>query len=138
MERINLGSSLVTLIVTNFTNLNIPPSGFAAEPATFAQDMKSGEQIVTAVGTVTKFVAVITSTVTLNILKGPTLEAWRQQMLTNCNIGSVVFTLDYMPSNALYSYDNAVINSIEFSANGTEPFAKLTLQCETLVNKGIA
>ena len=138
-EPLVLSSALVSLIVPAYPQLNIPPEGFASEPATSTQNEDSAELIDTAYSWAYKMKVTAKYTFVLHVLKGKYLDAWIKLQEGTSLLGGVTFQPDYTTgaSNFAQTYVVAVLSKIDINSNGSEPYGTITLTLGKHVNSSI-
>ena len=133
-----LNRVLTSMIVANFTNLNVISSNMGKTFAKLVFDGNFDEQIETATGIVTSPEPYVMAIVTVGILRTQSLAAaWLSQAQTISDIGSIALHSDTTTFGAI-DLANCVIRNIDPGAyDGTDPVVKLTIRGTYYINNNL-
>lgn len=127
-----------SIIVPNYTSLNITAPYMGKSFATIDFEGNFDEQIETATGAVTSPEPYVMATITVGILRTQSLaSSWLTQAQTTSDLGEIVINSDTaaFPSITLSA---AVIRSLEPGAyDGMDPVSRLTLRGVFYINNDL-
>ncbi|MDA8415481.1 MAG: hypothetical protein M0Z78_00185 [Betaproteobacteria bacterium] len=133
-----LNRVLTSMIVANFTNLNVISSNMGKTFAKLVFDGNFDEQIETATGIVTSPEPYVMATVTVGILRTQSLaSAWLSQSQTTSDIGSIALHSDSTAFGAIDLADCVIRNIDPGAYDGTDPVVKLTIRGVYYINNNL-
>lgn len=133
-----LNRVLTSMIVSNFTDLNVTVSNMGKSFARLAFDSNFDEQIETATGIVTSPEPYVMATVTVGILRTqPLAQAWLAQAQVLSDIGPIALHSDTTTFGAIDLADCVIRNVDPGAYDGLDPVTKLTIRGVFYINNNL-